>query len=100
MSQSNLAYGDEQNSDPQDAQSNWPVSITLRFKSQAAKDYFLGQLSDGWGENEVDLEWGDDKNTPLTHAIKEIRVTVYEYGTWNEVIEAKPKRGKRGVHRG
>lgn len=35
-----------------------PATVTLRFKSEYAKRYFLGQLSDGWGENHVDLKWG------------------------------------------
>ena len=31
--------------------------VTLRFPSAKHKEYFLGQLSDGWGENMVDLRW-------------------------------------------
>jgi hypothetical protein len=33
------------------------VTVTLRFKSEYAKSFFLGQLSDGWGENHVGLTW-------------------------------------------
>jgi hypothetical protein len=36
--------------------------ITLEFKSAFDKRYFLGQLSDGWGENRVRLEWPKGKN--------------------------------------
>lgn len=32
-------------------------TITLRFSSLAAKEYFMSQLSDGWGENFVELAW-------------------------------------------
>lgn len=35
----------------------YPVAVTLRFKSEAAKRNFLGGLSDGWGEGFCDLEW-------------------------------------------
>jgi hypothetical protein len=36
--------------------------ITLEFKSVFDKKYFLGQLSDGWGENLVGLEWPKGKS--------------------------------------
>lgn len=36
---------------------NFPVVLTLRFRSEHEKSEFLGQLSDGWGENFVGLEW-------------------------------------------
>jgi len=35
-------------------------SITLTFASQRAKEYFLGQLCDGWGENYVSINWPED----------------------------------------
>lgn len=31
--------------------------VLLVFKSEDEKKYFLGGLSDGWGENIVDLDW-------------------------------------------
>ena len=31
------------------------ITLTLQFKTQAEADYVYGQLSDGWGENELDL---------------------------------------------
>jgi hypothetical protein len=34
-----------------------PVCVTFEFPSDEAKNWFLGQLSDGLGENEVRLEW-------------------------------------------
>ena len=37
--------------------------VTLRFPSASHKDYFLGQLSDGWGENIVYLTWRGDLKT-------------------------------------
>jgi hypothetical protein len=33
------------------------AEVTLRFKSESEKDYFMSQLSDGWGENLVRLDW-------------------------------------------
>lgn len=36
------------------------VSVTLRFKNKEQRDYFMGQLSDGWGENHVALRWRGD----------------------------------------
>ncbi len=35
--------------------------VTLVFKTREERDWFMGQLSDGFGENECDLSWrGDD----------------------------------------
>lgn len=31
------------------------VSVTLQFADQDERDYFMSQLSDGWGENNCDL---------------------------------------------
>lgn len=36
----------------------YPERVTLCFKNKAHKHHFLGQLSDGWGENYVSLDWG------------------------------------------
>lgn len=35
----------------------YPVQVVLRFRDEEAKKEFMGQLSDGWGENLVMLEW-------------------------------------------
>lgn len=35
----------------------YPVQVVLRFRDESAKREFMGQLSDGWGENLVMLEW-------------------------------------------
>ena len=35
----------------------YPVAVTLRFRDQAQRDFFMGQLSDGWGENQCELTW-------------------------------------------
>ncbi len=37
--------------------SQYPATLTLHFKSEAEKREFMGQLSDGWGENHVMLDW-------------------------------------------
>jgi hypothetical protein len=34
--------------------------VVLVFDTELEKDYFLGQLSDGWGENEVYLDWPEN----------------------------------------
>jgi hypothetical protein len=31
--------------------------VTFTFRNKAERDYFMGQLSDGWGENKVELKW-------------------------------------------
>lgn len=36
------------------------AEVTLRFKTEAARDYFMGQLADGWGENVCYLDWDED----------------------------------------
>lgn len=35
-------------------------TITLRFKDHEQLDYFMGQLSDGWGENRCGMKWTGD----------------------------------------
>ncbi len=35
----------------------FPFAVTLRFKSEAEKQDFMGGLSDGWGENVCSLHW-------------------------------------------
>jgi hypothetical protein len=47
--------------------STYPTTVTLHFISEDERDEFIGQLSDGWGENEVDLDWNwhsDNENEP------------------------------------
>lgn len=51
-----------------------PESITLYFDSEEQKSDFLGQLSDGFGENYVDITW-DVKEGDLQHAtVAKVRV--------------------------
>lgn len=35
----------------------FPHAVTLRFRSIEERNVFMGQLSDGWGENKCALEW-------------------------------------------
>lgn len=35
----------------------YPVRVVLGFRSEAERDYVLGQLSDGWGESYIDFDW-------------------------------------------
>lgn len=36
------------------------TEVTFVFNSQEEREHFMGGLSDGWGENYVDLEWDGD----------------------------------------
>lgn len=49
-----------------------PYGVELRFRTRAAREYFLGQLSDGWGENVVMLDWpeGGDLKDASTVNVK------------------------------
>lgn len=59
--------------------------VTLRFPSARHKDYFLGQLSDGWGENVVDLAWKGDLKTASV-------VTVTNHGEyWEHHLKMRRK---------
>lgn len=40
----------------------YPSRVTLCFKNDKEKEEFLGQLSDGWGENLVNIGWSAGKN--------------------------------------
>jgi hypothetical protein len=76
------------------AKKNKPVEITLRFKSDYAKSFFLGQLSDGWGENGCSLKWG---RTELDRA-KVVDVAVFS--DWGDepheiVDEASDRQAQR-----
>lgn len=57
-------------------------AVTLRFKTPRAKQYFMGQLSDGWGENVCGLKWD--------HSIKFEKCSVFQVEPWDpddEVVE-------------
>lgn len=36
------------------------VAVTLVFRNQEERDFFMGGLSDGFGENECSLAWEGD----------------------------------------
>jgi hypothetical protein len=38
-------------------QEDAPVAVVLKFKNRADRNFFMGQLSDGFGENHVTLAW-------------------------------------------
>jgi hypothetical protein len=38
----------------------YPVHVTLCFLTEDDRDTVMGQLSDGWGENHVTLDWPKD----------------------------------------
>ena len=40
-----------------DRAKEYPHAVTLRFRSRSERETFMGQLSDGWGENECSMEW-------------------------------------------
>ena len=57
-------------------------AVTLRFKTPRAKQYFMGQLSDGWGENVCGLKWD--------HSVKFDKCSVFHVEPWDpddEVVE-------------
>lgn len=35
----------------------YPVSVTLHFKNERERDFFMAGLSDGWGEDACSLQW-------------------------------------------
>lgn len=53
-------------------EADYPVTITLRFRTVEEKHFFMGGLSDGWGENacglswdtSLDLNWDGDPDKP------------------------------------
>jgi hypothetical protein len=49
-------------------------SVTLRFKTREQRDFFMGQLSDGWGENEVRLKWRGMKSNVSLDAVDVVDV--------------------------
>lgn len=56
--------------------SNYPIEVTLRFKSQEDKEYFLAGLCDGWGENYCDPNWRWRDGEELVSA-KSLNVDVF-----------------------
>lgn len=65
---------------------DYSLPLLLRFRSREARDYFLGQLSDGWGENGVDLHWpGMAEGRPLENTAGPIIVQVMDCHTGEEV---------------
>lgn len=50
----------------------FPVRVTLGFRNKDERDEWLGQLSDGWGENLTRLDWDDSKGD--LHAAKLVGV--------------------------
>jgi hypothetical protein len=65
-------------------------TVTLVFPSRAHKEHFLGQLSDGWGENVVGLKW--PRNVDLYDAA-EVRVSNFgEYWEhWKRMKKLYPE---------
>lgn len=39
----------------------FPHRVTLCFRNGRERDWFMGQLSDGFGENECELKWARGK---------------------------------------
>lgn len=35
----------------------YPIQVVFAFRNEEERNYILGQLSDGFGENEMNLEW-------------------------------------------
>ena len=46
-----------------DTGKNWPHEFVFRFRTEQEMNYFLGQLSDGWGENHVNIGFPADDET-------------------------------------
>jgi hypothetical protein len=61
--------------------SKYPVTSTLHFKNEEERDEFMGQLSDGWGENLVYLDWnwhsGATENDPC----------IYDEPLWHYLVK-------------
>lgn len=46
------------------------VDVILRFRNQEEREEFMGQLSDGWGENFVDLRCVGDFRKANLYTVK------------------------------
>lgn len=53
------------------------VTVTLKFKSQAAKEHFMGGLLDGFGEEHCQLEWPHETGMKFDECV-EFGVTVVD----------------------
>ena len=72
-----------------------PTEVTLRFPSEYAKDYFLGQLSDGWGENVVHLDWDGRRNMKDCPIIDVVPLSDWGDETHEIVDEASDRQRQR-----
>jgi hypothetical protein len=54
----------------------YPKHVVLRFRSQEELEVFMGQLSDGWGENLVDLDW--DSKEELSEDGQQVGVKIID----------------------
>jgi hypothetical protein len=77
------------------------VSVTLHFENEDEKNYFLGQLSDGFGENYVEIRPMGNLDFYSSHTF---RITNdrnpfgddSEYNTWLDEVHAKAFMPKLG----
>lgn len=67
------------------------ATLTLRFASQQEADYVYGQLSDGFGENELDLGPARGPRTARTCTCKPIGDDWERRALAAEAEETKPK---------
>jgi hypothetical protein len=67
----------------------FPTELVLRFKSNAARNYFMGQLSDGWGE-------GCCAARPID--ADTMSVEVWDVRTDEEIIECCGNEGSPDCH--
>ena len=65
-------------------------TVTLVFPSRQHKEHFLGQLSDGWGENLVELRWPRDVDLFDAPSVR-----VSNFGEWWEHDKRMRKKGLR-----
>jgi hypothetical protein len=63
--------------------------VTLRFPSALHKKYFLGQLSDGWGENVVDLTWPSSVDLAESMTVRVKNMGEY----WDHFLKMRAKYG-------
>ena len=90
-----------------------PTDVRLRFKSDYAREFFMGQLSDGWGENHCSVtpvdgqhyvgevydvavfsDWGGESHEiedEATDRQKGLRVPVAVRDTMTELARARSK---------
>ena len=70
------------------------VSVTLRFKNQEDRDYFMAGLNDGFGENHCMLDWPydnwskeDQRSGVAFHSCDTFDVEVFRPQDYNEEEE-------------